>query len=132
MDCVYKITVGEEFYIGSTRDYQERIWSHNSNIRDLSIQTPVYIAIRANDCKYDIEVLYYLKEDEIKKVVEGEYYDKLKPGLNKIRPYRTPAQKKAQKCPNIKARCECGSYINNRHMARHRRSKKHLKFINNK
>ena len=133
MACVYKIMVGEELYIGSTGDLNRRRWQHKSNIKNLAIQTPLYTAIRDNDCKYDIELLYLLHDGEVKKEVEREYYDKFKPGLNMIRPHRTPAEFKEHRSSSIKARCECGSYIMKRHLARHRRdARKHLKFITNK
>ena len=163
MDCVYKLTVGDEFYIGSTDDFTRRCREYRNRcqcITDKGYNTKIMVAIRENDFNYTIKVIYTLKEGEEKKIKEQEFYDLLKPSLNSIKPlwydgdeqiYRHEYHLANKEAHNIssklyhennkermnaikatKINCECGVTHTKGHIARHKKSLRHLKFINNK
>ena len=126
MVCIYKITVGDEIYIGSTGDYRKRMTKHKSVCFNSPLpkkyNLPLYKAIRANDGIYDSKILYTLQDGEDKFTVEREWYDKLKPLLNINKPTKTPT--------NEKMTCECGAVIVAIHINRHRRTQKHINLMN--
>ena len=78
------------------------------------------------------------------KIVEQYYIDKIKPELNTIRAYITDEQREEyykkyyQDHKHIMmeynqqvVKCNCGCSISRHHLARHKRSKKHLKLLEN-
>tara|TARA_B110000285_G_scaffold63748_1_gene73334 strand:+ start:80 stop:718 length:639 start_codon:yes stop_codon:yes gene_type:complete len=90
LGCIYKISVGtDDFYIGSTFDFDERLWKHNGDIKIK--KTKLYKAIRDNNCDFNMEKLHdYKCENETElRIEERRVYDELKPTLNMNRPFAT-------------------------------------------
>lgn len=89
---IYKITVGEEFYVGSSNNMQHRLRSHVRNIRDKKHTIPILKACE----KYgtDSIKLEILEECEINELTSREQYyiDTLKPTLNILEDAENPMQ----------------------------------------
>ena len=90
---IYKITVDKDFYIGSTWDFNKRLISHKSfsTFRNHKL----YIAIRHNNYKFDMELLYEYEcyTDQELRMEEQRCYEELKPTLNTYRPYMSKEEK---------------------------------------
>ena len=56
--AIYRIDVGDDFYIGSAENYITRKRRHKNNVNNPSEYAPLYKAIWANDNKYTIKKLY--------------------------------------------------------------------------
>ena len=136
MSCIYKITVGEKEYIGSTNDYERRMRRHKSdpyNIKYKGYNYKINQAIRENDGKYKSELIYLLQEGENIFIVEQVYYDLISPELNMHRPYRSEEiTKKCQEAKRRRVICECGISSQMSHLARHRKTKIHQDLISQK
>ena len=93
MSCIYKITVGEKEYIGSTDDYEKRMKKHKSDCFNPNVPQynyKIYHAIRENDGVYKTEIIYMLQEGEDNFIVEQKYQDLLSPELCMMRAYNSP------------------------------------------
>tara|TARA_R110002050_G_scaffold11609_1_gene39033 strand:+ start:718 stop:1353 length:636 start_codon:yes stop_codon:yes gene_type:complete len=93
--CIYRIDVCDEFYIGSTTDFEKRVTYHNDRLNKEG-QQALYKAIRANNGKYEMSKLYDFEcytPNEIK-ISERAAYDKYKPTLNMIKPYITEEERR--------------------------------------
>ena len=90
---IYKILINDDFYIGSTWDFDKRLGTHKSYSKTSDIK--LYKAIRANNNKFEMTLLYKYEcyTDEELKIEERKCYYKLKPSLNMYRPYRTEEEK---------------------------------------
>ena len=90
---IYKITVDKDFYIGSTWDFNHRLRGHKSF--STFKNTKLYIAIRHNNYKFDMELLYEYEcyTDEELRMEEQRCYEELKPTLNTYRPYISKEEK---------------------------------------
>ena len=84
MFCIYKLNVGEEFYVGSTCNINKRFYDHNHRAYDDKYKDiKLYNAIRNNDYNMDIEILCWKKVDKKSSFsLEQEFIDKLNPTLN--------------------------------------------------
>ena len=84
MFCIYKLTVGDEFYIGSTCNINKRFYDHNDRAHnDKYKDMKLYNAIRNNDYNMDIEILCWKQIDKKSSFnLEQEWIDKLSPTLN--------------------------------------------------
>jgi hypothetical protein len=87
--CIYKITVGDLFYIGSTHDFEERLETHTSKAKTKPFK--LYKAIRDNNNVFNMEKLHDFEyENEVDlRIEERRIFDMLSPTLNMIRPYIT-------------------------------------------
>tara|TARA_R110000803_G_scaffold114972_1_gene183430 strand:+ start:86 stop:628 length:543 start_codon:yes stop_codon:yes gene_type:complete len=56
--AIYRIDVGDDFYIGSAEDYIARKRRHRNNVNNPTEFASLYKAIWANDNKYTIKKLY--------------------------------------------------------------------------
>ena len=56
--AIYRIDVGDDFYIGSAENYIVRKRRHKNNVNNPSEYAALYKAIWANDNKYTIKKLY--------------------------------------------------------------------------
>jgi len=88
--CIYRINVGEfGFYIGSAKDFDERLTTHNDKMKTSHYK--LYKAIRENNEKFVMTKLhdFEYETDEELRIEERRVYDALSPNLNMIRPYIT-------------------------------------------
>tara|TARA_R110002126_G_scaffold279322_1_gene426197 strand:- start:2507 stop:3076 length:570 start_codon:yes stop_codon:yes gene_type:complete len=90
MGLIYKFVIGEECYVGSTKNLIERQKKHNRNLRNENYNYLLYKKCR----EYKIEkIILELIEDEVEeedlKIREQFYIDKLKPTLNSLRAFTT-------------------------------------------
>jgi|TARA_R110000823_G_scaffold300689_1_gene421514 hypothetical protein len=94
---IYKIEIGKEFYVGSTKNLIERQYLHNSRLKKYSGK--LYEICRANNIN-EIECIELEKvKVENKKelfILEQKYINELKPTLNSYNAYITEEEKKAQ------------------------------------
>ena len=88
MSCVYTIEVNGLFYVGSTEDEVERIYTHNYDI--IHSSTKLYVAIRANNGNYIFTVHHYSENvGKALRMEEQALMDELQPELNTIRAYNS-------------------------------------------
>jgi len=99
---IYKIIVDNDFYIGSTFDFNRRLKKHK--VRSKTSDFKLYKAIRDNNNKFDMVLLYNYEcyTDTELRIVERKYYDELKPTLNSQRPYITEEERKELGSPSWK------------------------------
>ena len=116
MGFIYKIVVGEDFYIGSTI---KKYLSQRQKQHNYSLRTPynngynylLYKLCREHNVKKIICELIEIVDNENIKIKEQEYMDLLKPTLNHYRAFQTEEQKIEQKKEHkkeynkIKANC---------------------------
>ncbi len=133
-------------YIGSTTDYYMRKAHHKhscNNVNNKDHNIKLYQIIRENgswDCfQFDIleEVCCETKEELHKK--EDEYITTLKPVMNSQKAFGDLKEYKKQYYVNNKERineikkqkikCECGGEVRIDSLLRHKKSKKHINFI---
>ena len=92
--CIYRIDVCDEFYIGSTKDFDYRLGKHKQRSQESPLN--LYKAIRANDGEFEMTKIYDFEcytETEIL-IEERAAYDKYNPTLNSRLPYRTEEEAK--------------------------------------
>ena len=84
--CIYKITVGDDFYIGATNNFANRKRGHKDNLKYDKPQK-LYNAIRSHG-SWDMKRLYNIDVSSKKEQLEEERkaVDELKPTLNMYRP----------------------------------------------
>ena len=97
MACIYKISVADEFYIGSTDNFEVRKYHHIKTMKKSKLK--LYQAIRDNDYEFVMEKLhdYDCETDEELRMEERRVYDEMKPTLNRTRPHITKEDKVAYK-----------------------------------
>ena len=93
MACIYKISVGDDFYIGSTFDYDERLVNHTSSAKIKHLK--LYQAIRDNNNEFVMVKLhdYECETEEELVMEERRVYDEMKPTLNMRRPHITKEER---------------------------------------
>ena len=116
MGFIYRIVVGGEIYIGSTKiKYLSQRQSHHNfrlnNPNDIGYNYFLYKLCREHNVKKIICELIEIVDNENIKIKEQEYMDLLKPTLNHYRAFQTEEQKIEQKKEHkkeynkIKANC---------------------------
>jgi hypothetical protein len=91
MSCVYTIEVNGKFYVGSCKEEQKRLWRHNTDFKTLN--TTLYIAIRANNNEFIFKVHHYYEGAELRQE-EQKLIDELHPELNENRAYNSEEDNK--------------------------------------
>jgi len=84
---IYKILINDDFYIGSTFDFDQRLRCHKSDSK--TNNQKLYKAIRDNNNQFEMTLLYKYEcyTDTELRMEERRCYDELKPNLNMLRPY---------------------------------------------
>ena len=144
-------------YIGSTNNFKRRMWEHKShccNEKSEKHNLFIYNYIRSHGGwdSFDSEIIHEFecKDDKEKRMMEQEYINRYSFGLNSKSSYQTTKQySEANKEKNkqyqkqyreankekiaakgkIKFTCECGSTLRKSDKAKHEKSKKHQKYI---
>ncbi len=137
---IYKISIAGEDYIGSTRDLKQRKREHKSSCYNPNYHYKLYEHIRANggwDCCEITPVEEFECETKQQACIREEYWRReYKSLLNTYRAFRTEEelkedlQKQSVKRSEDKTNCECGGKHDNANKARHYKTKRHQKFIN--
>lgn len=149
---MYKITVGDYTYIGSTKDFRQRKNSHkfDCNTKELKVYEMIRQAGGWDKCEM-IPIEEYECEGQIQARIREEYWRReYKANLNTLRAYITEEERIEQKkeCNkkwrkqnykenketiNIEQNeiyiCECGIQNTIRNKARHEKTKKHLDYL---
>jgi len=136
-NCIYRIECLnpeiKDFYIGSTVDLKERIGTHKFDCKNSNLK--IYTFIRENggwdNWKFDIELLTTGYDKEIRREMEQNYIDCLKPSLNSRnakghdklgtrKKYRMNNNEKIKEKANVKVSCNhCNKLITRSNLARH-------------
>ena len=110
MGFIYKIEVGEELYIGSTKKkLYYRQSQHNytlNNPNNKSYNYPLYKFCRTHNIEKIICELIETVDDNELLLLEQEYIKMLEPTLNIRRAYQTKEERKEQnRLKNKKSKC---------------------------
>jgi len=147
---IYIITTGDDTYIGSTRNYDKRKMKHKSviySLLDRHSNSLLYRTIRKHNGIWNIEI--YKKfpcNNKLElRMEEQNVINELNSTLNQQKAYRTKAEEEVYQkeyreqnkeilytTANEKLTCECGCKSTKRNIARHRKSRTHINFMNNK
>ena len=95
MGYIYKIDCGDEFYIGSTKNMNQRLIEHRRDAKRKPYK--LYNKIRENNIIIKMDILKEYPDVDDKRELgklEQEFIDNLKPTLNSYKAYRTDEQKK--------------------------------------
>jgi len=167
---IYRIDVGDDFYIGSAQNYIARKRRHRGNINSSNPTeyAPLYKAIWSNDNKYTIKKLYdfpcnnkeelhweerrcceelnptlnerkaIISKQERDEYLQGymkEYNKNYKLGENREKYLQKKKETYQRTKDNIKSHaserieCECGKECARGKIARHRKTKAHIKIM---
>jgi hypothetical protein len=148
---IYKISIANQDYIGSTRDLKHRKGQHKAtcNVEDNPhYHYKLYQYIRENggwDCCDITPIEEFECETKQQALIREEYWRReYKATLNMRKAYRTEDERKNEiKISNIKAckkrndnskleiptECECGGRYKKKYKSEHINSKKHQEFI---
>tara|TARA_R110000850_G_scaffold70423_4_gene156043 strand:- start:2602 stop:3078 length:477 start_codon:yes stop_codon:yes gene_type:complete len=133
---IYTIKTDNGIYVGSTSNLKERRYCHSKcvyNEAAKSYNFKLYQNIRENNNKYKIEIFKMFpcaNSEELRKE-ENVVIKQLNANLN-VRKAFASAEDKREYCLKqnvIKTVCECGCITTLGHIARHRKTKKHIKIM---
>jgi len=97
--CIYKIVLNsiddEDFYIGSTLNFGDRLIKHRTDALHKKTDNKLYTSIRNNDGKFRMCKLYdYPCDNGVElRIEERRAYDLYKPTLNTNKPYTSKEEK---------------------------------------
>ena len=140
---MYRITIGDYTYIGSSKDFKQRKIEHKSrcNKEDNRLYNiKLYEYIRANGGWDKCEIIpieEYECETSTQAHIREEYWRReYNANMNTIRAYRTEAEKieqivQVEQKRKTKHNCECGGKYTQTHIARHLSSQKHQDYLAN-
>tara|TARA_R110001606_G_scaffold33243_1_gene99534 strand:+ start:154 stop:633 length:480 start_codon:yes stop_codon:yes gene_type:complete len=130
---IYTIKTDTGLYVGSTTNLKERRNAHNKclyNEDAKSYNLKLYQNIRENNYEYNIEIFKMCpcNNNEELRIEEENIIKQLNANLNVRRAYCSPEEKREYclKTNVVKLVCECGCNTTVGHIARHRKSKKHI------
>ena len=152
---IYKITVGNEVYVGSTISFNQRRWRHKHNIYDENGSTyncKLYKTIRENNGEYEFTIYednlsmtkdeLCIREEEVRlllgatlncrRAYRTQEYEKIRYNNNKeqilknVKIYRDENKEKIKEREKQKIKCECGSIVRRYEISRHRKTNKHI------
>jgi len=136
---IYTIKTDNGVYVGSTTNFKDRKGCHkrciyNENSKQYNCR--VYQNIRENEGKYNIEIFKMCpcNNNEELRIEENKIINQLNANLNQRNAYSTAEDKLeySRKKNVIKTVCECGCNTTLGHIARHRKSKRHMKLLTEK
>ncbi len=129
----------DEFYIGSTWDMTDRKYKHKydcNNAKRHEYNYKVYQYIRANkgyEWKFEILETALFENKTALRIREQHYKNLLNPSLNMCNAYQSEEEKRLSKkeYQQIKFDCPCGVRTGKAREARHSKTKKHQKYLQN-
>jgi len=131
---IYTIKTDNGIYVGSTTKLKERKYCHNKTLYNegsKSYNFKLYQNIRENNHKYNIEIfkMFPCKTNEELRKEEDNIIKQLNANLNVRKAYSSEKDKRdyCLKKNITKIVCECGCNTTVGHIARHRKTKKHIK-----
>ena len=152
---IYKIVCKDvnikDFYIGSTTNFTNRKRQHKNIAINDTVKSHYYVYVFINQNggwdNFDmIEVEKYNASDHNDALKRERYwFEELNATLNKQipsrtqdeyetmrnkAPKRTEYKKKNDKEHQVKITCECGCIVSKRHISEHKKTQKHLNFVN--
>jgi len=151
---IYKIVCNDlnitEVYVGSTTDFKRRKCQHKNNCNNINAKPynlKLYQFIRSNGGWINFTMLeiekYPCNNSNESKLRERYYYEILNSKLNSLCPgkqlngikeymkiYREENKEKIKEYHNKQIICECGCLVLLHHKARHKKSLKHIKIVN--
>jgi hypothetical protein len=141
---IYKITINDYTYIGSTRDFNQRKMGHKTvcnNANDKAYNSLVYKQIREaggwDKCEM-IPIEEYDCEGQLQARIREEYWRReYNATLNSIKAYTTEEQKKDYHAEWTKNKyvnqpfitCDCGSHFLKSYKPLHEKTKKHMAYL---
>ena len=135
---IYTIKTDTGIYVGSTTDYRDRARHHKKcvwNEQGHMYNSKLYQNIRENKGEYRIEIYKMCPCDTFEQLrtEEERVRTELNANLNTFRCYLSRVQRMKELVANNKriVVCECGTKSMYGHLARHRKTKKHFKLLNN-
>ena len=130
--CIYRIEVGNDFYIGSTKDFKQRINAHSSSINDKNNTIKLYKAIRDNNYNYKVIKMWCFPCENEKELCDEEQrairiYN---PTLNMVNAVNDDESKilirEKQKIKNREIiTCNCGVLIQRGKLGNHKKTNYH-------
>ena len=136
---IYIITTGDEAYVGSTRDFKQRMRRHKHNLK-VGCNCKLYKTIRENNGEWDMCI--YEDNLTLNKKELCIYEEKVRlllgATLNCRRAFRTEEQKqeyiviqqkKTKERNEVSIKCDCGCIVRRGHILRHKNSAKHIKWM---
>jgi hypothetical protein len=137
---MYRISVADYTYIGSTLDFKQRKRAHKSDCKSKELN--IYQVMRDNggwdNCEM-IPIEEYECENNTQARIREEYWRReYGAKMNSIKAYRTEQEKKDYRKQHYintketlkeKITCECGSIICKCDISKHLKTKKHLAFV---
>ena len=131
---VYKMTnqINDKVYVGSTKScLARRLSQHRCSCKDGKSQ--LYQAMRELGAdKFNIELLVECDDLRKREQMFIDAFQAIENGYNQVKAYLSEEERKIKKKEynNFKINCNCGGKYLRKHKARHCRSKKHQKYLN--
>jgi hypothetical protein len=131
---IYKITIGDNSYIGSTRNFDARMSAHIYTAGSGKSRQKLYTIAQIlgiENLRFEVLERKTCTRAEILRV-EANYIKTYNSNLNMTVPYRTDEEKRIQKrkhhlkAYNAKEICQCGLRTDKNHHSEHRKLKKHI------
>lgn len=130
---IYKISVGDYTYIGSTRDYVQRKNRHRSACKKNELK--VYQLIRDaggwEKCEM-VPIEEFDCEGQLQARIREEHWRReYNANMNTNKAYISVEEKKINQKTNncVKHTCECGGKHTTQHISTHSRTKKHQDYL---
>ncbi len=143
---IYKLCCDgvDEFYIGSSFDIKARKWKHKSvcnNVKRKEYNYKIYAFIRAkggfSKWKFEILETALFENKTALRIREQHYKNLLNPSLNMSNAYLSEEERRLynlklnKKYKQIKIDCPCGGRTDKAREARHSKTNKHQKYLQN-
>lgn len=135
---IYRITIAEHIYIGSTKDFNQRKMSHKSKC-NTDCNWKLYQTINQNggwDCSEMIPIEQFECLTAMDALIREEFWRReYSATLNSRRAHRTKEEHKEQlkiindKRDSISKKCVCGGTFCYSNKTHHERSKKHKEYL---
>lgn len=144
MYIMYRITVGDYTYIGSTKDFKQRKKQHKTDckIKEIKVYQMIREAGGWDKCEMT-PIEEYECEGQLQARIREEYWRReYNANMNSCKAYRTDEEKIEDKKEGNKAyyevnkekeqtkyECKCGGKYATHHIRNHERTKKHLDYL---
>ncbi len=138
---MYRISVGDYTYIGSTKDFKQRVSVHkyDSNKKDLKVYQMIREAGGFEKCEI-VPIEEFECETTLEAHIREEHWRReYNANMNTRRAHRTEEERieqereqhkiQCKKRDNTKHTCECGKKYTHRNKTRHEKTQKHIKYL---